>query len=145
MIISNRQRQHYLHRELWSDSAKQHYPYLLHRQAVSTRKLKMHARNPIHMYERMSTEKHYISCSFSTRLNGYAFLGYTKTTRLQQAIRSQICLSPAWHAQHVTSTKRHARDVRKKHQLSDPPSKTHVTGALRLHLKGTKTSDRHDT
>ena len=48
---------------------------LLHRQTVSTRKLKMHAQDPIHA----RTNEHYIRCLFSTRLNGYAFLRYEKT------------------------------------------------------------------
>ena len=63
---------------------ERHYPHiLLHRQTVSTRKLKMHARDSIHD----RANEHYIRCSFSTRLNGYAFLGHWDT-RKQHAYNS---------------------------------------------------------
>ena len=121
MIISNHEKTSLsASRDIEATVQERHYPHiLLHRRTVSMRKLKMHNRDP----KQVRANEHYIRCSLSTRLNGYAFLDCWDT-RKQHAYRSSTlpdCISPA---SHVTSTKRHAapKDAThaNEHQLTDP-------------------------
>ena len=134
MIISNHEKTSLsASRDIEATVQERHYPHiLLHRRTVSTRKLKMHNRDP----KQVRANEHYIRCSLSTRLNGYAFLDCWDT-RKQHAYRSSTlpdCISPA---SHVTSTKRHAaRNARKRTSAHRSTSYlTQQAGALRLHLR----------